>query len=199
VIYALIAFAALCVVAIYSLAGRAHGAGELEADGVTPTGWPSWARTAAVVFFGITFAGVNYLLYGFWWLALFVGALTAFGITTGHGRFYAMRGANLADPDPEFIEKYLVGWWYKGNIATPLYSWVCMGVKGAMVGVAIAPFGCALALLWPACYSIGLRFCGSSAPAERMSGGSAGCAVVAACLFHSCYLITGMIKLLLDA
>jgi len=157
----------ILVVGLFSLAGRAHGAGE-------NAGWPSWARTASTVIFAFGFGGANYLLFGIWWLALAGGALSAFGLATGHGRFYGMQGANLKDPNPEWIERRLVMWWYPGDISKPLYSYVCMAVKGAIIGAAVFPFGLLLILLWPICYDIGFHFWRDSAQAERMSGACAG-------------------------
>lgn len=158
-----------------AFAGRAHGAAVIDEVTGKPTGWPSWGRLAATILFGVSFAAVNYELYGLWKLALALGALSAAGLATGHGRFYAMQGANLSDPKPEQIEWVIVplftmfGW----KVDKPIYSWVCMGVKGLMIGAAAGPVGFSLAFLWPLAYSVSFRVKHDSAPAEWTTGGFA--------------------------
>lgn len=163
---------------------RAHGAG-VEA------GFPKWGRLASTIAFAIAFGAANYSINQFDGkvelriaVACVAAMFTVFGLSTGHGRFYAMRGANLNDPNPEQIEKWFVQWWYPGNIAKPLYSWACMGFKGLLIGLAAFPFGPALAVLWPLAYYISFKFWKDSAPAEWLCGGFAGltlfCAMLAA-------------------
>ena len=189
-------FGPLLIVGTMSLAGRAHGAAYFDSVTQTYTGWPSWARTAATVLFALTFGAASYIettyilprfgvSIGIYWraaLAVAGGALSAYGLATGHGRFYAMGGANLNDPNPEWIEKYCVMWWYPGDIAKPFYSYVCMSVKGAMIGAAVFPFGLALVLLWPICYGLSFHYWTDSAPGERMSGACAGFVLLAVAL-----------------
>lgn len=160
---------AAAFIALFAFAGRAHGAG----------GWPSWAKPVSKVLFGLSFAAANFLLFGIWWLALLGGALTFFGLSTGHGRFFAMQGANIADPNPEWIEEYIASWAYRGDITKPAYSWFCMGIKGLMIGLAAAPYGLALAVLWPLAYYLSFKFWNDSAPAEWMSATCAGMVIVA--------------------
>jgi hypothetical protein len=92
----------------------------------------------------------------------------------GHGRFYAMNGANLVDPNPETIETYIQKL-YKGDITKPLYSWVCMGTKGALIAL---PLGLAAAacnaILWPLFYYVGHRIIKKPEWAEILSGAGLG-------------------------
>lgn len=155
----------LLLIPLMSVAGRAHGAG----------GWPSWARPASTILFAVAFALAAYSISP--WLAP-LGLLSSFGLTTGHGRFYAMEGANVTDPNPEWIERYIASWAYRGDITKPAYSWFCMGTKGLMIGLAAGPFGLVLAGLWPLAYSLSFRFWKDSAPAEWMTGAFAGWAIV---------------------
>lgn len=92
----------------------------------------------------------------------------------GHGRFYKMTGANLADPEPEEIERYIQKF-YKGDITKPIYSWVCMGAKGLIIGlpIGLAP-AVVNALLWPAAYFIGMRVLKNGAYAEVIAGAVVG-------------------------
>lgn len=148
----------LFYLSLYAAACRSHGIGGLG-------GVLKWF---SLIVFTLGFGYGSYTLYG--WFATPLVAATVFGLTTGHGRFFAMQGANLNDPNPEWIEKYLVLPWYKGNIQTPLYSWVCMGIKGIMIGLPIMPFGLALGLLWPASYAVSFKYTQSSALAEYLRG-----------------------------
>ena len=165
-------------VVLMSFAGRAHGAATEDELTGKPTGWPTWGRTAATVLVALSFAAANYLLFAVWWLALLSGALSAAFFSTGHGRFYDMKGANLNDPKPEWIEKYIASWAWRGDLASPRYSWFCMGVKGLGVGLAAAPFGLALAYAWPALYAWSFRTKNDSAPAEHATGAAAGAVVI---------------------
>lgn len=75
----------------------------------------------------------------------------------GHGRFYEMRGANISDSNPETIELY-VQKIYKGDITKPIYSWLCMGAKGFLIGLPIGIIHAFLAaLLVPFGYYLGFR------------------------------------------
>lgn len=88
-------------------------------------------------------------------------------IQLGHGRFYEMKGANISDPNLEEIEKWLN---YKGDITKPLYSWVCMGFKGLLIGLPFGFAGLANAVLWPFSYYIGMRIIKDGAYAEILAG-----------------------------
>lgn len=169
--------ASVLLIPAMCILGRAHGAGttdELE----QPTGFPSWARTASAVAFMLVFALAASTAH--WWLTP-LGLAALFGLTTGHGRFFAMNGANLADPEPEVIETYFVMWWYPGDIAKPLYSWVCMGIKGFFIGAAAFPFGLLFIILWPTAYWLSFKKLTppTSAHAEWMTGAIAGAGAAA--------------------
>lgn len=165
---------------VMAVASRGHGSGSTDPVTGQPTGWPSWDRIACAIIFGLAFAAGNYSLWGVLWLALLGGALSVLALSSGHGRFYAMKGANLNDPNPEKIEKYLVLPWYPGDISKPLYSWVCMGIKGLGIGLAVAPFGLVLVPLLPLAYYIAFKYTYDSAFAEWARGLLSGLAIVAA-------------------
>ena len=153
-------FSALFVL-LMALANRCHGSGS----------WPGIGRPFSYLVTFIAFAAGNYMLLGVTWLAVVMGLLSCVGLASGHGRFYAMNGANINDPNPEWIETAIAQNLYYGDITKPAYSWLCMGIKGAIVGLAIFPFGALLAILWPASYYIGTRyFNGDTAPAEWLRG-----------------------------
>lgn len=101
----------------------------------------------------------------------------------GHGRFFAMQGANLADPKPEQIETFIQKV-YKGDITKPVYSWLCMGAKGFLIALPLG-FSAAVAnaLLWPLAYYIGFRKLNDGAYAEVLAGGFLG-SLIWASLWH---------------
>lgn len=156
----------LFFIALLTAAGRSHGIG-----GAAVLRWFSIIAFTACMGYGA------YALYGLYYIPL--AAVTFLGLNTGHGRFFAMRGADLNDPNPEWIETNLVLPWYKGNIQTPLYSWVCMGIKGLLIGFPIMPFGLILGLLLPAAYVASWKLFNTSAVAEYWRGYFVG---VALCL-----------------
>lgn len=149
-----------------AFAGRAHGVGK-------EAGWPSWARVASVIYMSALFGITNYYLFGILWLAPLAAFLTGWAFSTGHGRVYVMKGANLTDPNPEKLET-LFGWIWQGPIDRPAYSWFIMGLKGLIMGLGIIPFGLLLYIIWPACYSWSFKKYNDSAPAEWASCGFAG-------------------------
>lgn len=146
----------LALLLLVGLSGRLHGIGGIP-----------FSRIASLVILTAGMALGGYWLWG--WYAVPLAAITAFGFSTGHGRFFAMNGANTADPNPEWIEKYCVLWWYRGDITKPRYSWVCMGVKGLMIGAPIMPSGLLFGLAWPASYAFGMRYFTSTALGEWLS------------------------------
>lgn len=148
-------------IALLAAAGRSHGIG----------GWAvlKWFSLLAFTF---SFGYAAFTLHGIYFAPL--ALVTLFGLSTGHGRFFVMQGANLNDPNPEWIEKNLVLRFYKGDITKPLYSWVCMGIKGLMIGLPVFPFGIALGLLWPAAYVVSNKCFKTTAIAEYLTGYFAG-------------------------
>lgn len=167
-------------VVLMSIAGRAHGAATHDEVTGEPTGWPSWGKLASSIAFSLSFATVNYLTFHLWWLALIGAALTWVMFNTGHGRFFAMQGANLNDPNPEWIEKNIASWAYKGSITKPAYSWFCMGVKGLGVGLAAAPLGILLAFFWPLSYHLSWKIANGTEVAEWLRGIFSALLIVAA-------------------
>jgi hypothetical protein len=88
----------------------------------------------------------------------------------GHGRFYAMKGANLNDPNPEKIEALPRGVYNKLGLSlqSPGYSWWCMGLKGLVIG------GVPACLAWPFAYAVSFKLTNDSEQAEYTTGGFAG-------------------------
>lgn len=165
--------ASLALVVFMAFCGHWHGNGT------------SITRLISTIAFAAVFGYVAYTISP--WLTP-LGLLSMYGLMTGHGRFFAMDGANLADPAPEWIEKYIalpLFNLFKWNVERPIYSWFCMGVKGLMIGLAAAPFGLALAALWPLAYYISFKFWNDSAPAEWMTGACAGVVVALVINFGS--------------
>lgn len=134
----------------------------------------SWKFKGAEYLFALPFGCAAYISTGSALIGFVGYALSYFGMQTGHGRFYAMKGANLADSNPEFIERYIASWAYRGDITKPAYSWFCMGIKGLIIGLAAFPFGLALAVLWPLSYWASIKLENDTAMAEWLSGGFAG-------------------------
>lgn len=94
--------------------------------------------------------------YGWLW-TLPAFAWSYIFMQSGHGTFYNMQGWQSSNPDRKQTLEYVVrpvfnlfGW----SIYTPRYSWACMGLKGAMIGLPLFPFGLLLAFLWPLAYAI---------------------------------------------
>jgi hypothetical protein len=165
-----------CLVAIFTgvsaVAGRAHGAATRDDNGKA-TGWPTWGKLAAKIYISALFGFANFYMFGLDWLAMAGAVITVSFLGLGHGRVYAMKGANLSDPKPEKLERWF-GWLYRGDITKPGYSWYIMGLKGFFVGLPIFPFNLPLAALWPAVYAWAFQHYKDSAPAEWLSCGFAG-------------------------
>lgn len=164
---------------LMAVAGRAHGSASKDEITGEDTGWPTWDRLAAVILFAVAFGYANYATYHSVWLSLAAATLTVFAFNTGHGRFFGMQGANPTDPDAEFIEKAF-GWLYPGNIHKPAYSWFCMGIKGLGVGLAAAPVGLLLIILWPFSYWFSWKFFDGTEVAEWVRGLFSGLVIVGA-------------------
>lgn len=151
---------ALLAFLILSVTPRAHG-----------SGWFPYGRAVATAIIGLLFGIAAVMYWGSAW-ALLGGVLSAGAFTLGHGNFYAMRGA--ATPDkPELIERFLVRplWNLRGgDIHTPAYSWWCMGVKWALVGACLFPFGLLLAIAAPAAYAASFYKTSDSESAEWLNG-----------------------------
>ena len=145
---------------ILSVTPRVHG-----------SGWFPYGRTVATIIMGLLF-GIAAAVYWSTPWAMLAGVLSAVAFTLGHGNFYAMRGAATPD-NPERIERYLARplWNLRGgDIHTPAYSWWCMGVKWALVGACLFPFGLILAIIAPAAYAASFTKTQSSESAEWLNG-----------------------------
>lgn len=113
---------------------------------------PSWIPEA--VFAGLI--GLAAAICWGWWFA-FTAIWSYFWMQAGHGTVYNMKGWASRDPNRiQTIEKIIRPLFLKlgGDIRTPLYSWLCMGFKGLMIGLPLFPFGLLLAVLWPASYAV---------------------------------------------
>jgi len=129
-----------------------------------------WAETCFAL--GFALAGAR-LGFGVAALAL---VWTYLMFQTGHGNFYAMKGVNPLNDDPEKLETVArpIANKLRIDIYHPAYSWLCMGLKGLAIGLFAFPFGLLLAFLWPVSYYIGMRRLGDGAYAEVMAGAFAG-------------------------
>lgn len=161
-------------------AGRCHGIG-VDADVTNKlvlwfdqqTRWLSYVLvTLAYGYAAATFLGIY---------AAPLGLLSAVGLSLGHGRFYAMEGANTADPEPELIEKYWALPIFNRlglKITTPAYSWFCMGSKGLIINTPNTVFSPAGAFLWPTLYAYSFKRFNTSAVAEYLTTGTAGILII---------------------
>lgn len=182
---------AALALALLALVFIAWGAFIARACGAS---WNPIKQTEIV--FALPFGGIAYFSSGSVVIGI-IGALVSYlGFQTGHGNFYAMNGVSLTNDDPELIEILRIPvfngfgnspmWSTRttsfgvrplyvrlgGDIHKPLYSWVCMGVKGTIVGLAAFPAGLLLALLWPFAYWLSFRVLkpADSATGECMVG-----------------------------
>lgn len=169
--YFLIGFISILYILVGMFLGRAHGAATKDEVTGVPTGWPSWGRLASIIFFAGSAAVLNYLYTHSYIVGAVAAVINVFFFNTGHGRFFAMQGANLKDPNPEWVEKYVASWLYKDDITKPAYSKFCFGIKGLGIGLTIAPFGVLLAYLWPASYTWSWKNKNTSEYAEWLVGG----------------------------
>lgn len=147
-------------------------------------------KTLFGVLFGAVFGVVSSVVYGHW-VAGIIGFLISWrGFEFGHGTFYAMFGYHDHNRDPnkpdfprvQTLEKVVRPIYTKlgGDIYSPLYSWVCMGTKGFLIGLAAGWYGLLLVVLWPLAYWIGFRVEKSGAVAEWVSGMFAGMVIALA-------------------
>lgn len=134
----------------------------------------SWKPPGAEWVFALPFAVVTYVLTGNPLLTIVGYFVTYLGVQFGHGNFYEMKGLR-ARGNLEKIEKVVLPIYEKfADPRAPFYSWVCMGVKGLIIGLAVFPFGLALAFLWPLAYWLGWRFWNGTVMGEWLSGAFAG-------------------------
>jgi hypothetical protein len=150
----------IIIIAVMSFLTRACGA--------------AWNRIPQLeIAFAAPFGYVAYLSSGSPLVGLLGWIISYAGFQLGHGNFYQMRGVDITNDKPEHIES-LARKIYP-NIYTPAYSWICMGFKGLIIGLAAFPFGLLLGLLWPAAYFLGWKLQkNDSATAEFLAGAFAG-------------------------
>lgn len=142
-------------------------------------------KTLFGVIFGAVFGLTAYHVYGHW-VAGLVGFLISWrGFEFGHGTFYAMKGYSDDKNNPsriQTLEKLIRPIYTRlgGDIYSPLYSWVCMSVKGLLIGLAAGWYGVLLAIIWPFAYWVGHRVEKQPEVAEWISGMFAGLIIVLA-------------------
>lgn len=134
----------------------------------------SWNRIPQLeIAFVAPFGLVAYLHTGIWWIGVAGWIVSYVGMQLGHGNFYQMKGVDITNDKPEDIEKTIRPY-YKASIYHPLYSWVCMGAKGLIIGLGAFPYGLALVALWPLSYWLSFKYTKDSMLAEWLAGGAAG-------------------------
>lgn len=151
----------LCTMPIVT---RSHGSGYIE-------GWyPRYSKLASKILLSCTFA-----LSAWLWThnPYYTFAATAFSLmsfSTGHGRFFAMRGVKLnSEAKPELIEK-LFGWAYRGSIHKPAYSIYCMMIKGLGIATLSMPYAFLFAPIYTACYYFSFKYTNDSIYSEYAIG-----------------------------
>lgn len=154
----------MITIPLMSLLARLHGASWKPKR--FPAGW------AFAIPFGVAaYISTGSVLFGI------VGVVISYlGIQLGHGNFYAMQGSEIID-QPESIEKIIrpVCRFLRIDHTKPIYSWLCMGVKGLIIGLPAFPNGLILSLAWPFSYWLSFRVLKrESMPAEWISGAFAG-------------------------
>lgn len=88
-----------------------------------------------------------------------IGTIIAYlGIQTGHAVAYTMgRNPDIAKMQTNTLCKIVnpIANLFKLERGGRAFSWIFMGLKGAIIGLAVAPAGLLLAVLWPLAYDIG--------------------------------------------
>lgn len=88
-----------------------------------------------------------------------VGTIIAFlGIQTGHAVAYTMgRNPDIAKMQTNTLSKVVnpIAKQLKLERGGKVFSWIFMGLKGLLIGLAVLPAGLILAVLWPLAYEIG--------------------------------------------
>jgi len=108
--------------------------------------------------FALVIGIVAYKIHGPVWAS--VGALTSYiFMQTGHGIAYHMgRNPKAAQGTRKQTLSIIVdpickalGW----TLGERPYCYLFMGIKGLLIGLAVAPWGLLMAILWPLAYDIG--------------------------------------------
>jgi len=100
-------------------------------------------------------------------------------LQTGHGNFWLMKGIDPNKDQPEKIEEAIrpITTLLKLQPTTPLYSWLCMGIKGFGIALPLGLIPAAIfAALHPLAYHINFRTLNraESPLAEILSGAALG-------------------------
>lgn len=161
----------LLLVPSMAFLARASGGG-LFADRV-------WSRLPELLF-SLPFGYAAYATTGRWWMGM-IGWLWSFvAMELGHGTVYGMSGYRSGVAGRiQTIERLVRPIYTRlgGSIYHPLYSWLCMGLKGLLIGLPLGIFAPLIAVLWPAAYWVGHRVENQPEVAEWLSGMFAGLVV----------------------
>lgn len=145
-----------------------------------------WWRYISLIIFAVDFGlGAIAITHSLW--ASPLGIISALAFSLGHGNFFAMRGVNPANDNPEYIETYGGRWLWesitdKASITQPAYSWFMMGLKWLLVASPILPFAPVFALFAPAAYFFSFRYTKSSTLAEWLTTIFSGLLIMLICL-----------------
>lgn len=159
---------ALLLMAVMAVLARASGGGIVK----LPEGWNRVPEIA----FGLIFGLAVFSYFGA--LAGLLAAVWSFAwMETGHGTAFHMgeRPEIALTGRKQFLSP-LVDWICRKNghmLGSRFYCWLFMGLKGALIGLPVAPAGLLLAFLWPASYWVGRKL-NAAALCEPASGACAG-------------------------
>lgn len=144
-------FEIILLVPLMAVLARAAG------GGLFATRLPSFLPE---VLFGLFFGVVFHMLHGGGTLAFLVAAAWSYGwMETGHGTAYTMgrQPATAQSGRKQTLSRVIDP--LCAAVGAPLggrfYCWAFMGLKGALIGLPVAPAGLLLAFLWPAAYEAG--------------------------------------------
>lgn len=131
---------------------------------------PDWLTWLPEAVFSLVVGLVSYKIHGPWWAS--VGLLTYIAFQSGHATAYHMgRNPAAAQGKRKQTLSYIVdpickalGW----TLGERPYCYLFMGLKGLLIGLAVAPWGLLMAALWPIAYDLGrIR---NNETAELLSG-----------------------------
>lgn len=144
---------------------------------------PDWLTWLPEALFSLIVAIVAYKIHGPWWACM--GLITYIGFQSGLATAYHMgRNPKAAQGKRKQTLSYVVdpickalGW----TLGERPYCYLFMGIKGLLIGLAVAPWGLLMAILWPLAYDIGrIR---NNETAEYLSGACMGAVLWLALLF----------------
>lgn len=101
---------------------------------------------------------VSLTIYGPW-IALPLSTLSYLGFQTGHATAYHMgRKPHAAQGLRKHTLSKIVDpicHWLGWTLGERPYCYLFLGIKGLLIGLAVAPLGLIMAILWPLAYDIG--------------------------------------------